>query len=57
VTEVNAGDKAPAFTVETSSGPITLSDLLEMGKLVLAFYYEDMTPTCSTQVASLKDGF
>ena len=55
--EVVLGSKAPDFTVESDRGPITLSDLLEMGKLVLAFYYEDMTPTCSTQVASLKDSF
>jgi peroxiredoxin Q/BCP len=26
-------------------------------RLVLAFYYEDLTPTCSTQVSSLKEGF
>ena len=55
--EVAEGAKAPDFTVETDRGPITLSDLLEMGKLVLAFYYEDMTPTCSTQLSSLKEGF
>ncbi|HEY7269639.1 MAG TPA: redoxin domain-containing protein [Dehalococcoidia bacterium] len=55
--EVMAGAKAPDFSVETDQGPMSLSDLLERGKLVLAFYYEDMTPTCSTQVSSLKEGF
>lgn len=55
--EVQVGSRAPEFTVETDHGPVTLSGLLAEGKLVLAFYYEDMTPTCSTQVESLKDGF
>ncbi len=51
------GDPAPDFTVETDQGRLTLGVLLERGRLVLAFYYEDATPTCSTQVASLKDAF
>ena len=55
--EVASGQKAPEFVVETDQGRLTLSGLLEHGKLVLAFYYEDMTPACSTQVSSLKDGF
>lgn len=50
------GSKAPDFTVETDRGAVRLSDLLADGKLVLAFYYEDLTPTCSTQVGSLKEG-
>jgi peroxiredoxin Q/BCP len=57
VPEVTVGSKAPDFTVETDQGPLQLAGLLEQGKLVLAFYYEDMTPACSTQVSSLKDGF
>jgi peroxiredoxin len=28
---------------------MSLSGLLASGKLVLAFYYEDLTPTCSTR--------
>lgn len=55
--EAQAGQKAPDFTVETDQGRLTLSRLLEKGRLVLAFYYEDLTPTCSIQVSSLKDGF
>jgi peroxiredoxin Q/BCP len=57
MTEVRAGDKAPDFQVESDRGPLSLWGLLSQGVLVLAFYYEDMTPTCSTQVNSLKDSF
>jgi peroxiredoxin Q/BCP len=55
--EVRAGDRAPDFEVETDRGRLSLRDLLAGGKLVLAFYYEDLTPTCSTQLTSLKDAF
>lgn len=55
--EVKPGDRAPDFEVETDHGRFTLSDLLARGRLVLAFYYEDLTPVCSTQVSSLKEGF
>jgi thioredoxin-dependent peroxiredoxin len=57
VADVQAGQNAPPFRVETDQGRLALSDLVQRAKLVLAFYYEDMTPTCSTQVASLKDSF
>jgi peroxiredoxin Q/BCP len=52
-----AGSMAPEFSLESDRGRVSLGDLLARGRLVLAFYYEDATPTCSTQVASLKDGF
>ncbi len=51
------GSEAPEFSVETDQGRMSLAYLLTDGKLVLAFYYEDSTPTCSTEVSSLKDGF
>jgi peroxiredoxin Q/BCP len=57
VPEIAAGDRAPAFSVQTDRGRLTLGDLIGARKLVLAFYYEDLTPTCSTQVSSLKEGF
>jgi peroxiredoxin Q/BCP len=50
------GSAAPDFVVETDAGQRTLGELLANGRLVLAFYFEDATPACSTQVASLKDG-
>ncbi len=55
--EVVAGDRAPEFTLESDHGALSLGELLSRGKLVLAFYYEDLTPTCSTEVSSLKEGF
>jgi peroxiredoxin Q/BCP len=58
VPDALVGQKAPAFEIETDCGRLSLGDLLREGKrLVLAFYYEDLTPTCTTQVASLKDAF
>jgi peroxiredoxin len=51
------GERAPDFTIDTNEGSVSLDQMLEKGKLVLAFYYEDMTPTCSTQVTSLKEGY
>jgi len=56
-TPPRAGDKAPDFAIESDHGRLTLPELLQKGRLVLAFYSEDSTPTCSTQVASLKEGF
>jgi peroxiredoxin len=55
--DVLAGRQAPDFSVDTDWGRLGLAGLLARGRLVLAFYYEDLTPTCSTQVSSLKEGF
>lgn len=55
--EIEAGQAAPDFTLETDRGQVSLAGLLRRGRVVLAFYYEDMTPTCSTELTSLKDGF
>lgn len=52
---VGAGERAPDFSVETTEGPRTLDGLLAAGALVLVFYSEDATPTCTTQVASFRD--
>lgn len=39
------GERAPDFTLPSTSGPITLSEVLKDKKVVLAFYVEDGTPT------------
>ena len=52
---VTAGDRAPTFTVETTEGPRTLDALLREGALVLLFYAEDLTPTCTTQLCGFRD--
>ena len=52
---VAAGDQAPPFRVETTQGTRTLDELLADGPLVLAFYAEDATPTCTAQVCGFRD--
>jgi peroxiredoxin Q/BCP len=53
---IAAGDRAPEFTMPSTEGDVTLQGLIAGGsKLVLAFYAEDGTPSCRTQVAMLKD--
>ena len=39
------GEKAPDFTLPSTQGAVNLQDLLQRGKVVLAFYVEDGTPT------------
>jgi peroxiredoxin len=50
---VDTGDVAPEFELETPGGRVRLADFAGE-KLVLAFYTEDATPTCSAQVTALK---
>ena len=38
------GDPAPAFSLLTTRSDVALRSFNEDGKLVLAFYVEDMTP-------------
>ena len=49
------GEQAPGFTLPSTEGELNLSDLLQGGPVLLAFYFEDATPTCSTEIESLKD--
>ena len=51
----NIGDAAPEFTLPSTEGEITLSQRLAQGPVLLAFYFEDATPSCSTELAALKD--
>ncbi|MBM4404739.1 MAG: redoxin domain-containing protein [Chloroflexi bacterium] len=55
--ELQAGRQAPDFTAASASGDLRLADLLKKGKLLLAFYTEDATPLCSSEVASFKEEF
>ncbi len=42
---VKVGDKAPEFTLpDTSGSPVTLSQLLAKGPVILAFYVKAFTP-------------
>lgn len=51
------GDKAPAFSGKDQDGKkISLADY-KGKKLVLYFYPQDMTPTCTVQACNLRDNF
>lgn len=54
-TSLKVGDKAPAFTAKDQDGKtISLADL--KGKnVVLYFYPQDNTPTCTLEACSLRD--
>lgn len=54
---LQAGDKAPAFSAPDQNGnKVSLSDY-KGRKLVLYFYPEDDTPTCTIQACNLRDGY
>lgn len=51
------GDKAPAFSGKDQNGnKISLTDY-KGKKLVLYFYPQDLTPTCTVQACNLRDNF
>ncbi|MFL5748075.1 MAG: thioredoxin-dependent thiol peroxidase [Niastella sp.] len=51
------GDKAPAFSGKDQNGKkVTLSDF-KGKKVVLYFYPEDDTPTCTVQACNLRDNY
>lgn len=51
------GDKAPAFKGKDQNGnTISLADFKGQ-KLVLYFYPQDNTPTCTVQACNLRDNF
>ena len=51
------GDPAPDFALPSTHGEVRLSDRLSQDRVLLAFYFEDATPTCSTEIAALKDAY
>src|ERR1051325_8069756 len=51
------GDKAPGFTgVDQDGNKISLS-ALKGKKVILYFYPEDDTPTCTIQACNLRDNY
>jgi thioredoxin-dependent peroxiredoxin len=57
MTTLKEGDKAPAFKSKDQNGkPISLADY-KGKKVVLYFYPEDDTPTCTIQACNLRDNF
>jgi peroxiredoxin Q/BCP len=54
---LRAGDKAPVFTgVDQNGNKVSLSDYRGK-KLVLYFYPEDDSPTCTIQACNLRDNY
>ena len=57
MTHLQEGDKAPVFTGKDQNGnKVSLSDL-KGKKVVLYFYPEDDTPTCTVQACNLRDNY
>lgn len=56
-THLQEGQKAPAFTgIDQDGNKISLSDY-KGKKVVLFFYPEDDTPTCTIQACNLRDNY
>ena len=54
---LNEGDKAPVFKSKDQNGKtVSLADF-KGSKVVLYFYPEDDTPTCTIQACNLRDNF
>jgi len=49
------GDIAPDFELESTEGPIRLSERLTRGPVLLAFYPGDDTPVCTKQLCDYRD--
>jgi thioredoxin-dependent peroxiredoxin len=56
-THLQAGDKAPTFGgIDQDGKKVSLSDFKGQ-KVVLYFYPEDDTPTCTVQACNLRDNY
>jgi NAD(P)-dependent dehydrogenase (short-subunit alcohol dehydrogenase family)/peroxiredoxin len=56
VLKLNAGDKAPDFTLNNAKGePVTLSKLLDHGKVILVFYRGSWCPYCNLQLKQYQE--
>ncbi len=51
------GDTAPDFELPSTMGTLRLNDLTATKKVLLAFYTEDNTPLCSSEVSVLKEDY
>ncbi|MEK8126354.1 peroxiredoxin [Paenibacillus filicis] len=52
---LTAGTPAPAFTAESTKGPIQLDQYLGKQPIVLIFYPKDETPICTKQLCAVRD--
>ncbi|HEY4208401.1 MAG TPA: thioredoxin-dependent thiol peroxidase [Puia sp.] len=57
MTHLSEGEKAPAFTGKDQNGEkLSLADY-KGKKVILYFYPEDDTPTCTVQACNLRDNY
>lgn len=57
MTQLTEADKAPAFKSKDQNGnPVSLSDF-KGKKVILYFYPEDDTPTCTVEACNLRDNY
>ena len=55
--QLSEGEKAPAFKAKDENGnAVSLSDF-KGKKVVLYFYPEDDTPTCTVEACNLRDNY
>ena len=57
MTTLTEGKKAPAFTSKDQNGNKVSLAQFKGQKVVLYFYPEDNTPTCTVQACNLRDNF
>jgi peroxiredoxin Q/BCP len=57
MTQLQEGDKAPLFSgIDQNGKKVSLSDYKDK-KVILYFYPEDDTPTCTIQACNLRDNY
>ncbi len=57
MTHLREGDKAPLFTGKDQNGNKILLTKIKGRKIVLFFYPEDDTPTCTEEACNLRDNY
>lgn len=57
MTHLKEGDKAPAFSGKDQDGKKISLSVYKGKKVVLYFYPQDNTPTCTVQACNLRDNF
>jgi peroxiredoxin Q/BCP len=56
-TQLQVGEKAPLFSGKDQDGNLVALKDFRGRKVVLYFYPEDDTPTCTTQACNLRDNY
>jgi peroxiredoxin Q/BCP len=54
---LRVGDRAPDFTLPSSSGPVRLADVLRSTAVVLYFYPRDETAGCTAEACAFRDSY